>query len=627
MSTELLTVLGLLAAAIVMFAINRPRMDAVALIMLTVMPLLGIISVNEALAGFADPNVVLIAALFVLGDGLVRTGVTRRLGDWLMARAGASEAKLIVLLMIVVAGLSSVMSSTAVTAIFIPVALRVAQKMGTSPGRLMMPLSFAALMSGMLTLVATPPNLVVNAELERQGREGFTFFSFTPFGAPILLLGIAYMLVARRWLPKGEGASAGRRRRSLADWIQEYGLAGRAHRLRLHASSDFVGRTLDELALRRSERINVVAVERGSRFAREILQPAGSLRLMAGDALLVDVMADRSDIAALAERHGLEALPLTNSDLGDRAQDIGMAEVIVPDGSDLVDHTLIERAFRTRTGVTVIGMRRGTKASAECPVDVKLRIGDTLLVVGPWNRMDRLHPDESGVLLLRLPDEAHDVLPAPGRAPFAVACLLLTLALMITGAVPNVMAALVGCLLLGVFGCVTLSSAYRSIDWKTIVLIVGMLPFSTALERTGGVELGANALHAATATMGPSGILAGVFAMTVVLSLFISNTATALLMAPVAIAIADGLEASPAPFAMIVALAASTAFMTPVSSPVNTLVVSPGNYRFFDFVKVGVPFSIIVLIVSVLLVPRLLPFERPMPPALPPDTVVEPAPR
>src|SRR5262249_36068412 len=198
--TDLLAVLTLLGAAIVMFAINQPRLDAVALLMLVALPLRGGVTVGEALAGFSDPNIVLIAALFVLGEGLVRTGVAQRLGDWLIARAGTSEARLIVLLMLVVAALGATMSSTAVTAIFIPVALRISPSTGVGAGRLMMPLSVSALISGMMTLVATAPNLVVNSELERHSVAGFRFFSFTPFGLPILLLGIFYMTVARRWL-------------------------------------------------------------------------------------------------------------------------------------------------------------------------------------------------------------------------------------------------------------------------------------------------------------------------------------------------------------------------------------------------------------------------------------------
>ena len=223
MSYDLMVVLGLLAAAIVMFALNKPRMDAVALIMMAVLPLTGVITVGEALAGFSDPNIVLIAALFVIGEGLARTGVAQRLGDWLVAKAGSSETRLLVLLMLVVGALGSVMSSTGVVAIFIPIVLRIAQNTGTAPGRLMMPLCYAALLSGMITLVATAPNLVVNSELVRRGSEGFRFFSFAPFGLPLLALGIVYMLFARRWLAaKDDGSGAATGHPSLRDWIEEY---------------------------------------------------------------------------------------------------------------------------------------------------------------------------------------------------------------------------------------------------------------------------------------------------------------------------------------------------------------------------------------------------------------------
>src|SRR5271157_5534317 len=221
MSGDLVIVLFLLVAAVAMFAVNKPRMDAVALIMMVLLPFTGVISIGEALTGFSDPNIVLIAALFVIGNGLVRTGVAQRLGDWLIAKAGNSEIRLIVLLMLAVCGLGATMSSTAVTAIFIPVALRMAQTTGLSPGRLMMPLSFAALISGMMTLVATAPNLVVNGELERHGVQGFQFFSFTPFGLPILVLAIAYMSFARHWLPgTREPTDKASGRPTLARWIE-----------------------------------------------------------------------------------------------------------------------------------------------------------------------------------------------------------------------------------------------------------------------------------------------------------------------------------------------------------------------------------------------------------------------
>jgi di/tricarboxylate transporter len=604
--SALVIVLALLVAAIAMFAINKPRLDAVALIMLTALPFTGVLTMSEALAGFSDSNIVLIAALFVIGDGLVRTGVAQRLGDWLIVKAGSSEIRLIVLLMIVVCGLGATMSSTAVTAIFIPVVLRISQTAGIGPGRLMMPLSMAALISGMTTLVATAPNLVVNGELERHGIEGFRFFSFTPFGLPILVLGIIYMSFARRWLTATREAKTSSRP-SLADWIEEYRLADREYRLRVTAQSPLVGKTLAELNLRSSSGASIVAIERNRKFSQEMLRPTGNMELTADDILLVDLFAPARHIDALRQQFALEEMPLSGAYFADRSQEIGMVEVIVPPTSDLIGQTLVEAEFRTRFGLTAVGRRRGIAAHQGSLLDEALKTGDTLLLIGPWKDIERLKSDGHDLAIIKLPAELDEVLPAPGKAPQALACLALVVGLMVSGLIPNVQAALIGCLLMGALGCVNLVSAYRSIDWKTLVLIVGMLPFSIALQRTGGVDLAADGLRALTAGAGDRVVLATLFAITAMLGMFISNTATAVLMAPVALAVAHELHVSPYPFAMIVALAASTAFMTPVSSPVNTLVVTPGNYTFGDFVRIGVPFSIIVLIVCVILVPWLLP--------------------
>ena len=609
MNAELAVVLALLVAAIVMFAINKPRMDAVALIMLTVLPFTGVITMGEALAGFSDSNIVLLGALFVIGEGLVRTGVAQRLGDWLIQKAGSSETRLLVLLMGAVASLGAFMSSTGVVAIFIPVGLRIAQNTGMAPSRLMMPLSVAALISGMMTLVGTAPNLVVNSELVRHGAEGFQFFSFTPFGVPVLILGILYMLFTRRWLaakPQTDGHGA--RRPSLQDWIEEYKLAGREYRLRVTERSPLVGKTVGELDLRRTFGANLVAIERHRRSSRDVIGPTAKTELRADDILLVDLFAPKADIGALRQQFALELLPLTGAYFSDRAQDIGMAEVMVAAESELVGKTLVEAESRERYRLTVIGLRHGRVAIERGLLSEPLRIGDTLLLIGPWKEIERLRSDTTAdLLILNLPTELDEVLPVTGKAAQALFCLVLMVGLMVSGVVPNVQAALIACLLMGALRCIDLDSAYRSIHWKSLVLIVGMLPFSIALQRTGGVDLAADGLMALTGGAGTYAVLGSLFAITALIGLFVSNTATAVLMAPVALAIADDLHASPYPFAMIVALAASAAFMTPISSPVNTLVVAPGNYAFGDFVRIGVPFTAIVMIVSVILVPWLLP--------------------
>lgn len=606
MTFELFIVLALLISAIVMFAINRPRMDAVALLMLTLLPFTGVVTMQQSLAGFSDANIVLIAALFVIGDGLVRTGVARVLGDWLTAKAGSSVNRLVTLLMSVVCGLGATMSSTAVTAIFIPVTMRISQSTQTPPSQLMMPLSFAALISGMMTLVATAPNLVVNSELVRRGEAGFHFFSFTPFGVPILILAIIYMRYARRWLPAAAPQSNGDvvvARPTLAHWVRQYNLVKREHRVLVPPQSLLVGKTLEDLRLRKTHGASLVAIERSG----VLIQPTAKTELQANDILLVDLFAESSDVESLRREYGLHELPLSGAYFTDRSQEIGMTEVILPADSALVGQTVASTRFRERTGLTVIGLRRGKVAQESGIADETLKLGDTLLLVGPWKAIQTVQSGTNDFVALSLPAEHAELLPVLGKAVHAFVCLLIVIGLMVSGLVPNVQAALLGCLLMGALGCVTLESAYRSIDWKTIVLIVGMLPFSIALEETGGVRLASEALMSVTSGMGTRGVLTALFVITAMLGMFISNTATAVLMAPVALSIAANLGYSPYPFAMIVALAASTAFMTPVSSPVNTLVVTPGNYTFGDFIRVGVPFAIVVLIVSVALVPIVLP--------------------
>jgi len=607
MNEDLFIVMALLFAAIVMFIRHTPRMDVVALVMMTALPLTGVITVQDALAGFSDPNIVLIAALFVVGESLVRTGVTHRLGDWLLRRAGSSEKRLVPPLMGIAAGVGSVMSSTAVVALFIPVVLRITQRTGIAASRLMMPLSAGALISGMMTLVATAPNLVVNSELMRHGFDGFHFFSFTPFGLSILAVGIAYMLVARRWLARDLPPGGTHNGPRLIDWVNEYALADREYRLRVVANSQLVGQALSQLELRSSAGVNIIAIERFGRFGKEIIRPTATTELRGGDILLIDLFSPGVDIEEIRRRFALERLPLTGHYFLDQSQDIGMAEVMVPAHSPLIGKTVVESRFRSEFDLTVVGLRRANVPRAEGILGEPLRIGDTLLLIGPWRAIRRLQVDRRHLIVLGLPLELDEAVPVATRAPHALLILAAMVALMVSGVIPNVLIVLIACLFLGLFRCIDVASAYRSIHWQILVLIVGMMPFAIALQKTGGVDIAAAGLIALLGDWGIPALLAGLFTVTAVVGLFISNTATAILMAPVALAVANELQASPYPFAMIVALAASAAFMTPVSSPVNTLVVAPGNYRFSDFVRVGVPFTVIVLLVSVALVPMLLP--------------------
>lgn len=600
MNLDLAIVLVLLVAAIVMFAIGKPRMDVVAVIVIVALPVTGILSLSETFAGFADPNVVLIAALFVVGEGLSRSGVTYRMGDWLARTAGTNQARLIVLLMLSVALLGAIMSSTGVVAIFIPVALSIAARTGVSPRQLMMPISFAGLISGMLTLIATTPNLIVDAELTRRGFEGLSFFSFTPIGLVVLALGIGYMLFARRLLGHGGGRTDARR--TFDSLLTDYEVDPRTHRYRIGGRSPLAGKTIADIDLG-SWRARVLMMKRDRLFRRTVRTTADGAEVQHGDVLYVDAEIPESEL----DRLDLTPLQPTEEFFDAYSRQLGLAEILLGPDSTIVGKSLRDVRFHASTDLVVLGIRHAGRIVPGEYVTAPLAVGDTLLASGAWDAFERLQTTRRGFIVLDLPAEVDEVAPAANQAPFAIASVAIMVVLMVTGIVPNVIAALIACLLLGLFRCVDMTSAYRSIHWPTILLIVGMLPFATALQKTGGIELVVDGLFSVLGGAGPRMMLGGIFVITAVIGLFVSNTATAVLMAPIAISTAVQLDMSPVPFVMMVALAASAAFMTPVSSPVNTLVVEPGRYSFGDFVKVGVPFTVVVLFVSVLLVPVLFP--------------------
>ncbi|HBQ2514252.1 TPA: SLC13 family permease [Klebsiella pneumoniae] len=610
MNGELIWVLSLLAIAVVLFATGKVRMDAIALMVIVAFVLSGTLTLNEAFSGFSDPNVILIAALFIIGDGLVRTGVATKMGAWLVSVAGNSETKMLIYLMLTVAGLGAFMSSTGGVAIFIPVVLSVSARMNTSPSRLMMPLSFAGLISGMMTLVATPPNLVVNSELLREGLHGFSFFSVTPIGLVVLILGIVYMLAVRFMLKTDNGDSArdGRKRSTFRDLIREYHLTGRARRLAIRPGSPMIGQRLDDLKLRERYCANVIGVERWRRFRRVIVNVNGVSEFRARDVLLIDMSASDVDLRQFCGEQMLEPMVLRGEYFADQALDVGMAEVALIPDSEMIGKTVREIAFRTRFGLNIVGMKRDGKAMDGSVVDEPLQLGDILLVVGNWRQIALLAKRGRDFVVLNMPVEVDDASPAHSQAPHAIFCLVLMVALMLTDEIPNPIAAIIACLLMGKFRCINAESAYKAIHWPSIILIVGMMPFALALQKTGGVDLVVKGLMDVAGGEGPYLMLGCLFMMCAAIGLFISNTATAVLMAPIALAAAKSMGVSPYPFAMVVAMAASAAFMTPVSSPVNTLVLGPGKYSFSDFVKIGVPFTILVMVVCVLLIPVLFPF-------------------
>ena len=609
MTAEILFVFGLLLVTIILFVSGLSRLDVVAIMVILALILSGLLSPTAALAGFGDPVVLLIAGLFVVGEGLFRTGVAYAIGDWLMRVAGTNESRLLVLLMLVVAGLSAFMSSTGAVAIFIPVALNLAAKAGTSPSRLMMPLAVASLIGGMLTLIGTPPNLVVSTQLTREGLDSFGFFDFTPIGLLVLLVGVAYiMLVGRRLLPPGEGVEgAARDRLSLRDLAEIYNITNQLHRLSIWAGSPLEGKTVGQALLRTRYGVTVLGVERQQRRTRAVKPALIGTEFRAGD--IIYAVGTDEEVDRLVEAEELERLEVGEGQGKVAAQELGLVEVLLAPRSELIGKTISEARFRQRYGLSVLGLLRQGEPLKKELIETPFAFGDSLLMGGGWTQIDFLQGKQKDFLVLNLPREMSEVAPNRNKAPWALAVTLGMMLLMTLKLVDAVTAVLLAALAMVLAGCVSTKDVYRSVNWESLVLIAGMLPMATVLEKTGGVELIVNGLTEGLGEFGPIALMAGLFVITSLFSQFISNTATTVLVAPIAVGAAMEAGVSVYPFLMTVALAASTAFSTPVASPVNTLVLGPGGYRFNDFIRLGVPLQILAMGVTLVVVPLLFPLR------------------
>ncbi|MBK9027121.1 MAG: SLC13 family permease [Propionivibrio sp.] len=610
MTGDILLVLGLLLATILLFASDRLRMDIVAILVLLALMMSGLLAPKEALAGFGDPLVVLIAGLFVIGEGLFRTGVAFAIGNWLLGVAGNSETRLLVLLMLVVAGLSAFMSNTGAVAVFIPVALNLSTKANVPANRLLMPMAFSGSLGGMLTLIGTPPNLVVSNLLSREGMTPFNFFSFTPVGLLILVATIVFIvLIGRLLLPKDGGPKGNAQDRlSLEDLISAYGVKDQLFRLCIESDSPLVGQTLGQVQLRTRFDVIVIGLERQSRGKPVVMPALIQTEYRAGD--IIYLAGTEQRVAELLHTlAGMRRLTFEAQQKQIVAQELGLAEVLLTPRSRLVGQTIKDAHFRERYGLSVLGILRMGQPMRGDFLATRLDFGDSLLVGGGWRHIDLLQAEQTDFSVLTIPREMDEVAPYRERAPWALAIVAGMLGLMTFDILPSVTAVLLAGLAMVLARCVTMEEAYKSINWQSIILIAGMLPMATALNKTGALELIVTGLVESLGTLGPIALMAGLFVLTSVFSQFISNTATAVLVAPIALGAATSMELSPYPFLMAVALAASTAFSTPMASPVNTLVLGPGGYRFNDFVKMGVPLQLLAMALTLLVVPLIFPFR------------------
>lgn len=604
MSHQMLIVFGILAGAVALFGWGKPAADVVALLVVAALMTTGVLGPGDALAGFGSPVVILIAGIFVVSAGLVNAGVTAFLGQFIVKLGGSNETRLVTLIMLFAGGVGSVLNSSAIVAMFIPVVLSIAAKTGLNKKRLLMPLGVAVMVSGMMTLIASSPNVIVENVLRERGVEPlFGFFSFTPFGLAALVIAVVFMLsIGRNLLSRKRSADGVDDSPGAADLIAAYGLSDRWHRLAVRDGSPLIGQPAAAAreAFTRQFGAELLGVERKDHQRSRFLPADPESVIEAGDVLFT-LIDDRHLAEVTAELSCAVAPPLPEGQRQKMLQDIGVAEVMPAPESKSLGSSLAELDFSQAFNLTVMGIRHRGRTVTEHLPEHRLDFGDTVLVGGNWHDINRLSDDRRNFLLLNLPAEYEDRLHAPGRAPVAVTILVLMVVAMALQLLPNVAIVLIAALAMIATRCVPVDGIYRVISWRTLVVIAGMMPLATALTKTGATTMMADALVRTLGPLGPVMMLATVFAVTALLCLFISNVATAVLIAPVAVEAAQTLHVSPQAFGMIVAIACSAAFVTPVSSPTNMLVMEPGGYRFADYVKVGLPMLILTMISTVVL--------------------------
>ena len=609
MTGEVIFVFVVIGVAAALMASNRVRFDVVALLVVLALILSGVLSVGEALAGFGNSVVILVACLLVVGEMLDRTGVAHAVGDWILKKGGTSERRLLVVVMVAAALLGSVMSSTAIVAIFIPIVLRIAAETNLNASRMLIPMSYAALISGMLTLIASPPNLVVSEELKVAGFDGFGFFGFTLIGLAVLVVAILYIvLIGRRLLPGDtQEAAADKRGRSLLELWEEFRGERRPGFVQIGVDSPLADKTITESELKRRYEVRIVSItRRTNRGERQIASPEPDTELQAGDRLLI--VSQPAELERLTTEQGLTPYTPSNRDRQRWFWERGAATVLIHPESGLIGKSLRDAEFETRYSLQVIGIRRDRKPITDYD-KIKLAASDSLLVVGTWSHLQQLQTLHHDFVILEMPTEHAEVVPAYRRMPVAFVILIAMVLLSVFDVVPLVAAVIMAVMAAGITGCLTTEDAYRSIHWSSLVLVAGMLPLADALQRTGGSDIIVDSLIYGVGDASPDLMFAVIFFLTAVLGLVLSNTASAVLVAPIAIAAAEALNVSPYPFAIAVLIAASAAYSTPVSTPVVTLVVEPGRYKFMDFVKVGVPLLLLTYLVTALVAPLIFSFH------------------
>ena len=601
----------ILIATVAMFVMGRVRADIVALCALALLLLCGILTPAEALAGFSNQVVIMMAGLFVVGGAILQTGLAKAASQRIMHVAGNNATAMFLLVVLVTAAIGAFVSNTGTVALMMPIVVSMAAQTGRNASGLLMPLAFASSMGGMLTLIGTPPNLVIDETLQGHGMEGLSFFSFLPVGLICLAVGILVMLPLSRIFLNKKTHDKAEQGKTAEQLVDEYKLAGNIYAFRVNARSSVVGRTARQLNLRAKHGISIIEIRQDSsrhgKFLRNITQqmPLQDQQMQGGDILyLQGAEEDVRQFASAASLH-----PLSHSGLD--FFDIGIAEIVVMPESRLVGLTLRDSQLREQYQINVLGVRRSHAYISDQLPELRLKAGDTLLIQGLWTNLEKIDQEENGWVLLGKPREMAERVTIGYRAPLAALIMVLMVAAMVFDFIPvqPVTAVMVAGLLMVVTGCLrSVDAAYKTINWESLVLIAAMMPMATALEKTGVSAIVSHSLVTALGSLGPTALLCGVYFTTSLLTMFISNTTTAVLMAPIAMSAASELGVSPLPFLFAVTLGASMCFASPFSTPPNALVMQAGGYSFADYMKVGLPLQLIMGVVMTLVLPLLFPF-------------------
>ena len=618
----IITLLILLIAA-ALFVSGKVRSDLVAICSLLALLLAQILTPAEGLSGFSNSTVIMMVGLFIVGGGIFQTGLAKMISSKMMMLAGTSQLRLFLLVMIGTGIIGSVVSNTGTVAVMMPIVVSMAAAAGTSARRLLMPLAFASSMGGMMTLIGTPPNLIVSDTLQNAGYAPLSFFSFLPVGLITLTVGVLglHPLTKIFLAPKDAGKKKQSSGKSLDDLVGEYGLTHNLFRVHIkNEESEAINKSIAELNIYHNYGINVLELRRSSgqnRFVRTVNQKLASPELILKQGDVLYLSGEPEMIAKFAEDFHLRLLDIHTDEIEHNSNasidffDIGVAELLFMPTSTMINRKISEIGFRGKFNVNILGIRRGTEYILKDMANQKVLEGDIMLVQGAWSDIARMKKESDNWVVLGEPLKEAQKVTLDHKAPIAALILIAMIVVMAIDKIPvaPVTSVLVAAVLMVVTGCVrSMEAAYKSINWPTIVLFAAMLPMSIALEKTGVSTAISSSMVDWLGGSGPRLMLAGIYAATSIMTIFISNTVTAVLMAPIALQCAMQVGVSPVPFMFAVTVAASMCFASPFSTPPNALVMSAGQYTFMDYVKVGLPMQILMGIVMVLVLPLLFPF-------------------